>query len=92
MIQINDYVDDNPNGIMKSNLRLSPITSYVVPRSSLSKTKDIEGIENPGVYFSVDGNSEKSIPEMYIGETSKGIKRIFHHDKHKEFLGKAILF
>ena len=92
MIQINDYVDDNPNGIIKSNLRLSPITAYIVPRSLLSKTRDIEGIENPGVYFLVGENGENSIPEMYIGETSKGIKRIFDHDKHKEFWGKAILF
>lgn len=92
MIQINDYVDDNPNGIIKSNLRLSPITAYIVPRSLLSKTRGIEGIENPGIYFLVGENGENSIPEMYIGETSKGIKRIFDHDKHKEFWGKAILF
>lgn len=92
MIQINDYIDNDPNGIVKSNLRFSPVTAYVVPRSLFSRAKDIEGIQNPGVYFLVGENTKSTIPEMYIGETSKGINRIFHHDKHKDFWGKAILF
>lgn len=54
MIQINDYIDNDPNRIVKSNLRFSSVTAYVVPRSLLSRAKDIEGIENPGVYFLVE--------------------------------------
>ena len=88
----NVYIDGDPNGIVVSSMRMSPITAFVIPRNLLSVAKKIENINNPGVYFLVGEENENSIPEMYIGETSKGINRIFDHDKKKDFWSKVILF
>ena len=92
MVVENVYVDGDPNGIVISSMRMSPITAFVIPRNLLTVAKQIENISNPGVYFLVGEENENSIPEMYIGETSKGISRIFDHYKKKSFWSKVILF
>lgn len=91
----NIYVDDDPNGIIISNEKMSSLTAYIIPRNLLSvaaKKLETENMNNPGVYFLVGEENENSIPEMYIGETSKGINRIFNHDRKKRFWSKSILF
>lgn len=87
----NVYIDGDPNGIVVSSMRLSPVTAFAIPRNMLSAAKK-ENINNPGVYFLIGEENENSIPEMYIGKTSKGLNRIFDHDKKKDFWSKVILF
>lgn len=47
----NVYIDGDPNGIVVSSMRMSPITAFVIPRNLLSVAKKIENINNPGVCF-----------------------------------------
>lgn len=86
------FPNGKPNGIRKITRKLSPITTYIIPRECLSEAKNISGIDRQGIYFLIKENDNGSISDIYVGQTRVGINRLDDHNRTKDFWNKVIMF
>ena len=86
------YYNGKPDGIRSIRRHLSTITTYVIPRPSLSEAKKIPGITRPGIYYLINENDENKIAQIYIGQSRNGVVRLDNHNRSKNFWNKAIMF
>ena len=94
----NLFIEFKGNGVIKTWSKQYPFECFTVPRDSVSTAiPDIQ--TKMGVYFLVntfegkkdqEGNPIKR--QIYIGKTSTGMSRFFHHKSKKEFWDKAFFF
>lgn len=86
------YHNGQPDGIRSIRRNLSTMTTYVIPRPLLSETKNISGINRPGIYYLINEDDGNKIVQLYIGQTRNGITRLDDHNRSKDFWNKAIVF
>lgn len=86
------YHNGQPDGIRSIRRHLSTMTTYVIPRPLLAKTKKITGINRFGIYYLINENDENKIAQIYIGQTCNGVVRLDDHNRSKDFWNKTIMF
>lgn len=89
------YHSGKPDGIISiRECGTSTMAAYVIPRDLLADARKIDEINRPGIYYLIGESGEGKIARIYIGKTTKGISRIYNHDRNedKKFWDKAILF
>ena len=91
-------IDGTANGRIKCTIKSRTGIIFKIPRKDLAKSKDLDDLDNDGVYFLF--GEENGIPTAYIGQASsrkngKGIlNRLNEHDRNpdKNFWTEAIIF
>lgn len=91
-------IDGTANGRIKCSVKSRTGIIFRIPRKDLTKSKEIDGLENDGVYFLL--GEENGEPTAYIGQAGsrkngKGIlNRLNEHDRNpdKNFWTEAIVF
>lgn len=86
------YHNGQPDGIRSIRRHLSTMTTYVIPRTLLSESKKLSGINRPGIYYLISENDDNKIAQIYIGQTRNGVSRLDDHNRSKNFWNKAIMF
>ncbi len=86
------YHNGQPDGIRSIRRHLSTMTTYVIPRTLLSESKKLSGINRPGIYYLISENDDNKIAQIYIGQTRNGVSRLDDHNRSKDFWNKAIMF
>ena len=85
------FIDGEPNGIRICRCTLSTMTTAFVPRSLLSRAKQLEDLPARGIYYLINDEAG-AISRLYVGQTQQGILRLDDHNAKKDFWNKAILF
>lgn len=85
------FIDGEPNGIRICRCTLSTMTTAFVPRSLLSRAKQLEDLPARGIYYLINDEAG-TISRLYVGQTQQGILRLDDHNAKKDFWNKAILF
>ncbi len=67
------YHNGQPDGIRSVRRHLSTVTTYVIPRTKLSESKSISGINRPGIYYLINEDEDNNIAQIYVGQTRNGI-------------------
>lgn len=86
------YHNGQPDGIRSIRRHLSTMTTYVIPRTLLSESKKLSGINRPGIYYLISENDDNKIAQIYVGQTRNGVTRLDDHNRSKDFWNKAIMF
>lgn len=86
------YHNGQPDGIRSIRRHLSTMTTYVIPRTLLSESKKLSGINRPGIYYLISENDDNKIAQIYVGQTRNGVARLDDHNRSKDFWNKAIMF
>ncbi len=86
------YHNGQPDGIRSIRRHLSTMTTYVIPRTLLSESKKLSGINRPGIYYLISENDDNKIAQIYVGQTRNGVSRLDDHNRSKDFWNKAIMF
>ena len=86
------YHNGRPDGIRSIRRNLSTMTTYVIPRPLLQDSKNISGINRPGIYYLINENDDNKIAQIYVGQTRNGVARLDDHNRQKDFWNKAIMF
>lgn len=86
------YHNGQPDGIRSIRRHLSTMTTYVIPRTLLSESKKLLGINRPGIYYLISENDDNKIAQIYVGQTRNGVARLDDHNRSKDFWNKAIMF
>lgn len=86
------YHNGQPDGIRSIRRHLSTMTTYVIPRTLLSESKKLSGINRPGIYYLISENDDNKIAQIYVGQTRNGVSRLDDHNRSKNFWNKAIMF
>lgn len=86
------YHNGQPDGIRSIRRHLSTMTTYVIPRTLLSESKKLSGINRPGIYYLISENDDNKIAQIYVGQTRNGVTRLDDHNRSKDFCNKAIMF
>ncbi len=86
------YHNGKPDGIRSIRRHLSTMTTYVIPRTLLSESKKLSGINRPGIYYLISENDDNKIAQIYVGQTRNGVTRLDDHNRSKDFWNKAIMF
>ena len=86
------YHNGQPDGIRSIRRHLSTMTTYIIPRTLLSESKKLLGINRPGIYYLISENDDNKIAQIYVGQTRNGVVRLDDHNRSKDFWNKAIMF
>ena len=89
MINIKFPGSSNPRGIRLISIPSSSFTAYVIPRKLTKDVQQINGIDNPGIYFLMTQRADGFY--IYAGQARNGIKRLNNHNVSKEFWDNAII-
>lgn len=90
MINIKFPDSSNPRGIRLISIPSSSFTAYVIPRKLIKDVQQIDGIDNPGIYFLMTQRADGFY--IYAGQARNGINRLNNHNVSKEFWDNAIMF
>ena len=90
MINIKFPGSSNPRGIRLISIPSSSFMAYVIPRKLTKDVQQINGIDNPGIYFLMTQRADGFY--IYAGQARNGIKRLNNHNVSKEFWDNAIMF
>lgn len=74
-------LSNNATGIKLAELHNWKANILVVPRAQLSKVKEKEEINQPGIYFLFGDGSEK--PVVYIGQSENCFNRLTDHNRQR---------
>jgi hypothetical protein len=74
-------LSNNATGIKLAELHNWKANILVVPRAQLSKVKEKEEINQPGIYFLFGDGSEK--PVVYIGQSENCFNRLADHNRQR---------
>lgn len=85
------FIDGEPNGVRICRCTLSTMTTVFVPRSLLSRAKQIADLPLRGIYYLIN-DEDGAISRLYVGQTQQGIARLDDHNAKKDFWNKALLF
>lgn len=88
-------VDGTSSGLRTAELGLSTIKAVVVPRISLTTSKNRQEIQKTGVYILIGTDPDKpGMQKIYIGEGDTVITRLNAHnnDPAKDFWDQAVVF
>lgn len=80
-----------PNGVRICRIEGESLVTVVVPRNSLSETKQLPELPYRGVYYLLDEN-HGVLSSVYAGQTTQGLARLDAHKAKKEFWNKAVMF
>lgn len=86
------YHNGQPDGIRSIRRHLSTMTTYVIPRTLLSESRKLSGVNRPGIYYLISENDDNKIAQIYVGQTRNGVARLDDHNRSKDFWNKAIMF
>lgn len=82
----------NAQGILECQIDEWYGISYKIPRNKIREAKDLDYINNTGVYILFGEEAETSKKIAYIGETEKIYERIKKHNIETDFWNECIVF
>ncbi len=86
--------DGNPLGIRTAEIGSSVIQATVIPRSLWKSSKEMDILQNPGVYFLISNIKDDASYDLYVGEAENIFNRVSHHvgNAEKDFWNYAVCF
>jgi hypothetical protein len=72
---------DQLKGFKIHKLNNGNLKCFEIPRNLIKFTKDINNIENSGIYFLINEDDNG----LYVGQTDNIYNRINEHNRNKEF-------
>jgi len=82
--------DGNPRSLKIAEITSRTVSAILIPRSKLGEAANRDELNNVGVYLLF--GSEKSKPQVYIGEAENCLSRLKQHNKSKDFWTHAVAF
>jgi len=82
--------DGNPRSLKIAEITSRTVLAILIPRSKLGEAANRDELNNVGVYLLF--GSEKSKPQVYIGEAENCLSRLKQHNKSKDFWTHAVAF
>lgn len=87
-------IDGDADGRWQAEHEMRPVRAYKIPRTLISKSKEIEDLQKPAVYFLIgddETGESRDGKRVYIGETENPSQRFIDHLSKKDWWYHAIV-
>jgi len=84
--------DGDPTGIIECSVDEWFGIAYKIPRLLLNTAKNLEYINNTGIYILVGDDEDSGDKVIYIGEAENIYKRLEQHNKNKDYWSECLVF